>query len=100
MPDSDRKPIEAIVVCTNRRYGGKPSCAERGSLSLADFLESEIKRRNLPVSVRRIVCLSHCNDGPTVRLAPGGRFLLGPDRRDLADLLDAIEDGTARLLDE
>jgi (2Fe-2S) ferredoxin len=67
---------KTIVICTNRRNAtGLPSCARRGSEALADQLEHSIKSRNLPLAVTRSVCLGHCQEGPTARLAPGGEFL-------------------------
>ncbi|GAB6053633.1 hypothetical protein JCM17960_24530 [Magnetospira thiophila] len=81
-----------IVVCTNRRLPPQASCAGRGSVALADYLESEVARRGLPASVRRIICLGHCQKGPTVRRVPGGRFLFAPQRHDLDELLDEMAD--------
>ena len=81
---------ELIVVCTNRRYGSQPSCAQRGSLELVAYLEAGLAARGLPQTVKRAVCLGHCAEGPTVRLAPGGRFLLAPSIRDLDVLLDSL----------
>ncbi|CCQ73812.1 (2Fe-2S) ferredoxin domain-containing protein [Magnetospira sp. QH-2] len=93
MPEESSAPAEStIVVCVNRRLPPQASCAGRGSESLADYMEAEIVRRALPVRVKRLVCLGHCQKGPTVRLVPGGRFLFGPSLDDLNGLLDQIAD--------
>lgn len=59
-----------FIVCTNRRLG-KPSC--HGS-AIADALEAALHRRGLTMQVQRSVCLGACEQGPNVRIAPGGRF--------------------------
>jgi NADH:ubiquinone oxidoreductase subunit E len=72
---------QTIVICTNRRPAtGIPSCAQRGSEALADQLERLIQSRDLRLTVTRSVCLGHCQEGPTARLAPGGEL------RQFADL--------------
>ncbi len=59
-----------FIVCTNRRLG-KPSC--RGG-AIADALETALHERGLTIQVQRSVCLGACEQGPNVRIAPGGRF--------------------------
>ena len=58
------------MVCVNQRIG-KPACA---GAAIADALETELRQRQLAFPVERIVCLGACDQGPNVRLAPGGRF--------------------------
>ncbi len=60
----------SFIVCTNRRLG-KPSC--RGG-AIADALEAALHERGLTIQVQRSVCLGACEQGPNVRIAPGGRF--------------------------
>ncbi|MFT4631184.1 MAG: NADH:ubiquinone oxidoreductase subunit E [Candidatus Pseudothioglobus sp.] len=80
---------QTIVICTNRRPAtGLPSCAQRGSEALADQLEQLIQSRDLPLTVTRSVCLGHCQEGPTARLAPGGEFLQYADLAGLQALAD------------
>jgi NADH:ubiquinone oxidoreductase subunit E len=80
---------QTIIICTNRRPGsGLPSCARRGSEALADQLEQLIQSRKLDLSVTRSVCLGHCQEGPTARLAPGGEFLQFADLPSLQALVD------------
>ncbi len=60
---------QTILVCTNYRpSSNQPSCAQRGSHELANWLEEEIEKRGLDAKVDRSVCLGHCQVGPNVRL--------------------------------
>ncbi|MBO6520625.1 MAG: (2Fe-2S) ferredoxin domain-containing protein [Rhodospirillales bacterium] len=84
--------IKSVLICINRRYhADQPSCAQRGSLALADALEDGVRERKIDVEVERIKCLGQCTKGPTVRFAPGGRFSLGTSIDDVPDLLDELE---------
>lgn len=82
----------SIIICTNRRYGvNSASCAERGSLELADELERLLDEAGLAIPVLRIRCLGHCEQGPNLRIAPGGRFFHGVKRGDLAEVITEIK---------
>lgn len=86
------KRIASIVVCVNLRpVGFKPSCAAQGSVGLADALEKGIAERRIDVALERICCLGHCDQGPTMRFAPGGDFLLGVTEADLPGILERLE---------
>ncbi len=83
---------KSLLVCVNRRFqGDKPSCAQRGSEAIADAIEEGIARRGIDLAVERLVCMGQCMDGPTLRLAPGGEFILGVTLEDVPDLLDRFE---------
>jgi len=82
-----------LMICTNRRYGADDaSCAARSSLDMAEAIEAGVLERSINISVERSVCLGQCTKGPTLRLAPGGRFILGRSLDDIADILDELED--------
>ena len=82
----------SIVICINRRYGvGSASCAERGSVELADELERLLEEAGLVIPVQRIRCLGHCEQGPNLRIAPGGRFFHGVKRGDLPRIIAEIK---------
>ena len=84
--------MKTIVVCTNfRPFTTQPSCAQRGSEELADWLEEEIKQRGLDAKVDRSVCLGHCQDGPNVRLL-GADFFHESTREKLIPLLNNLEE--------
>jgi len=92
-PRMDTPPHKTLMVCVNRRFrADQPSCANRGSMALAEALEAGIEERQIDVTVERTVCMSHCPKGPTLRLAPGGKFILGKTIDDVAEILDELED--------
>ncbi len=43
---------------------------------MADDIERWVAANQLDVTVERVVCLAHCQDGPSTRLIPGD-FVLG-----------------------
>ena len=61
-------------------------------MALADALEAGIQERQIDVIVERTVCMSRCPKGPTLRLAPGGKFIFGKTIDDVAEILDELED--------
>jgi len=61
-------------------------------MALADALEAGIEERQINVVLERTVCMSHCPRGPTLRLAPGGKFILGKTIDDVAEILDELEE--------
>lgn len=86
-----RRPT-TIVVCVNRRFrADRPSCAARGSITVAEALERGVEERRLGVRIERICCLGECQRGPTVRVAPGGAFFLGVTADDVPGILDRVE---------
>jgi len=81
-----------VLICINRRFrGDQPSCAQRGSEALADAIEAGVTARRIAIRIERIKCLAQCTKGPTVRLAPGGRFILGMTLDDVPAILDELE---------
>lgn len=83
--------MKKILVCINRRSPNHPSCAARGSEAIALCIEQEVASRNLPVAVERIHCLGHCQQGPTLRLAPDGRFFYQLVLQDVPRLIAEAE---------
>ena len=80
--------MKTIVACVNfRPFTNQPSCAQRGSRELADWLEEEIERRGLDVTIDRAVCLGHCPIGPNFRVL-GGEFVHEATREKLIPLLE------------
>lgn len=80
-----------LVVCINRRLSDdKPSCAARGSESVAARLSDEIERRGLTVELRRVYCMGRCEQGPNVRIAPGGNTYKGVSEDDIERLLEDL----------
>ena len=54
---------------------------------MAERIERYIQLEKLDVVVQRLQCLGHCNDGPVLRLIPGGEFLLGIDEKTILEKL-------------
>ena len=80
-----------LLICVNRRFkADEPSCAARGSVAVAEALEQGVAGRRIDIQVERIVCLSHCTEGPTVKLVPG-RFILGTTEDMVGGILDELE---------
>lgn len=89
---SEVKP-KILMVCTNRRYGADgASCAARSSLDMAKALEAGVLERRINITVERSVCMGQCTNGPTLRLAPGGRFILGKSLDDIESILNDLEE--------
>ena len=87
-----RKRPTSLVICVNHRFASdKPSCAGQGSVAIAGALEREIARRRIRIRVERIECLGMCLEGPSMRVAPGGRFFLGVKAGDIPGILDELE---------
>lgn len=82
-----------VMVCVNRRFRvDEASCAARGSEKVADALETGIRERRINIKLERSICMGHCQTGPTVRLAPGGRFFHGPSPDEIIAILDELEE--------
>jgi len=92
-PDEPKVPPPTLLmICVNRRFRmDEPSCAARGSEAVADYLEEQIRIRRIDIKIERSVCMGHCRTGPTIRLAPGGRFIHGPDEDQLPEIVDELE---------
>lgn len=81
-----------LLVCVNQRFGfDKPSCGARGGEVILRLLREEAARRDLDIRIEPQICFGHCQEGPNVRLAPGGRFWHGVSAADVADILDCVE---------
>ncbi len=79
---------KSLIICTHERLTtSRTSCALRGSREMAERIERYIRHEKLDVVVQRLQCLGHCNDGPVLRLIPGGEFLLGIDEQTILERL-------------
>ncbi|BBL71710.1 (2Fe-2S) ferredoxin domain-containing protein [Methylogaea oryzae] len=75
-----------ILVCVNERQGAaQPSCAARGGLAVLKALQAKSGR---DVKVATCRCLGRCEEGPVVRIGPGGPFHLGVTASDAPSLVD------------
>ena len=89
-----------LMICVNRRFrADEASCAARSSVEMAGAIEAGVVERRIDIKVERSVCMGQCMNGPTLRLAPGGKFILGKSPSDVAEILDELEQ-TCGVLDE
>lgn len=80
------------MVCVNTIAGpNKQCCGGKGSTKLADALEAMINARGIDATLERVVCLNQCHRGPSMRIAPGGRFFFEVSEKDLPNITDALE---------
>ena len=81
-----------LIVCINQRLGaGQRSCAGSGSLALIERIERLIDESELVVPVVRRECLGRCEQGPTMRIAPGGPFFTEIDDAALPVIMAELE---------
>ena len=82
---------DKILICVNRRFkADEASCAQRGSVAIAEAIEAGIQERRIDIAFDRFICFGQCNKGPTVKLVPGD-FILGT-RLDMVDgILDDMQ---------
>lgn len=70
-------PLRTVIVCVNDRGAyGPASCTQRGSRDIVDALAEWLPDAAPNVELERVVCLAHCQFGPTVRMIPGD-FITG-----------------------
>jgi len=68
-----------VLVCTNARHDGTPSCGDSGEAQrIFETLKARLKAARLPVRVSRTGCLGPCAQGPNVMcygntLSAGGK---------------------------
>jgi len=89
------KPVR-LVVCVNKRQGlGQKSCAGSGSRELIPILKKQFSKSVLDVSIVAQVCLGRCEEGITMRIAPGGPFFTRVTEQDIPDIIDAVVEFSA-----
>lgn len=90
--DGPERRYDRLRLCTNLRAGDiLPSCGARGSKELARALREEIERRGDFIRMETVHCLGKCHIGPTIKLLPGGPFLLGAQAKDAPRLAEMLE---------
>jgi len=94
MSDETQPRATTLSICINFRAGETlPSCGARGSRELADALQAGIAERGLAIQFKRLHCMGKCHIGPTMRIWPGGPFVMGATEADAAEILDRLEAG-------
>lgn len=81
-----------LVVCINERPGlRQKSCATRGSLELIHIIRQRLLDAGLGYQVIEQVCLGRCEEGVTMRIAPGGPFFTQVKEQDIDTIIDALK---------
>jgi hypothetical protein len=82
---------DKILICVNRRFKtDEASCAQRGSIAVAEAIEAGIQDRRIDIAFDRFICFGQCQKGPTVKLVPGD-FILGTSLDMVDGILDDLE---------
>ncbi len=65
--------MKSILICTNHRANpNQPSCGARGAANIKHKLSDAVSKLGLALEVKEIQCLGECDEGPNLRLIPGG----------------------------
>ncbi|OYZ08742.1 MAG: hypothetical protein B7Y32_01935 [Methylophilales bacterium 16-45-7] len=65
--------MKSILICLNHRKNpNQPSCGARGAAALKQQLIEAVNASGLALGVQEIQCLGECEQGPNLRLIPGG----------------------------
>ena len=81
-----------LIVCVNERLGsGQRSCVGSGNLDYIRRIRRMLVDAGLEVPVVERECLGHCEQGPVMRIAPGGRFFTEIDDQALPRIVDALK---------
>jgi len=80
--DTETSPkYKALFHCVNYRASGHvTSCGARGAPELAKELHEEWAKHDMNLKLKPVHCLGRCHLGPTLRLVPGGKFLIGASK--------------------
>ena len=81
-----------LVVCVNERLGtGQRSCVGSGNLDYISEIRSLIATQGLDVLIVERECLGKCEQGPVMRIAPGGKFFTEIDKSTLSTIVDELK---------
>lgn len=77
-----------ILICTNEKEGGRPSCGPKGGQAMVDHLKVWLRERKLPgkIRVNRSGCLGKCDSGVACVAYPKGEWVLEARTSDLPEI--------------
>ena len=85
-----RSPLR-LIVCVNKRLGtGQRSCVGSGNLDYIAEIRRLINLRKLDIPVIERECLGKCEQGPVMRIAPGGVFYTEIDETKLNEIIEEL----------
>ena len=86
-------PDKRLVVCVNDRLGyAQKSCAGSGSRAMIKILKNLVADNGIQFEILEQVCLGRCEEGITMRIAPGGPFFTHVKKRDLKRIIQVLND--------
>ena len=81
-----------LVVCVNKRLGtGQKSCVGSGNLDYITRIRQLIEDHGLDVPIVERECLGKCEQGPIMRIAPGGKFFTEINQGTLATIIEELK---------
>lgn len=81
-----------LVVCINERLGtGQRSCVGSGSLGYIATIRELLAANQMDVNIVQRECLGKCEQGPVMRIAPGGRFFTDIDDNSLPLIVEELK---------
>jgi len=82
-----------VFFCINQREGGKPCCADKGSVAMRDYAKARVKELGLDgkgkVRINQAGCLDRCAQGPTVVVYPEGVWYRCSSRDDVNEIIES-----------
>lgn len=86
-----------MIVCVNERLGtGQRSCVGSGSRDYIRKLRDMIATAGLDVAIVERECLGRCEEGPVMRIAPGGPFFTEIDQAVLQQIMLELKSFVAK----
>lgn len=81
-----------LIACVNKRFGtGQRSCVDSGNLDYIAEIETLIEKAGLDIAIVKRECLGKCEQGPVMRIAPGGRFFTEINQTSLPVIVSEIK---------
>jgi (2Fe-2S) ferredoxin len=82
-----------VLVCTNARHDGTPSCGDSGEAQrVFETLKADFKTAKLPVRVSRTGCLGPCAQGPNVMCYPHGVWFQAVSEGDIPEIESKVKE--------
>ena len=81
-----------LVVRINELFGNeRRSCVGSNNLEYIAMVRSMIEAECLAIPVIERVCFGKCEQGPIMRVAPGGRFFTEINKASLRDIIGELK---------
>ena len=85
-------PNVRLIVCINERLGtGQRSCVGSGNINYIQEIRELLQLEGLNVPIVERECLGKCEQGPVMRIAPGGKFFTEIDNMVLPLIVEELK---------